>query len=95
MFRPDGFTPAYLARHRSVDPKQGVFKAEEQNDSNFPRLAPGATVAQNPLPETVYPVFPYNPEQVHCHNFNLNVHSKQGIILVFFIFQDEPGAIIF
>jgi len=63
MFRPDGFTPAYLARHRRFDPKQVMLKADEQNDTSFPSLAPGATVAQDPLPETVYPVFPYNPEQ--------------------------------
>lgn len=36
---------------------------EAESVSNFPFVPPGAVVAQQPLPENQFPLFPYDPEQ--------------------------------
>ncbi len=36
---------------------------DSNNVHNFPIEPPGAHVANDPLPETKFPIFPYDPDQ--------------------------------
>ncbi len=36
---------------------------EDETATNFPYVPPGAIVAEEPLPENTFPIFPYDPEQ--------------------------------
>ncbi len=49
-----------------VDANAGGAVEEEEDSSNihnFPVEPPGAHVANDPLPETKFPIFPYDPDQ--------------------------------
>ena len=35
----------------------------DETATNFPYVPPGAIVAEEPLPENAFPIFPYDPEQ--------------------------------
>ena len=38
-------------------------ETEVESATDFPIVQPGAVVAQEPLPEGQFPLFPYDPEQ--------------------------------
>jgi len=40
-----------------------VVDGEEEGDISLPVEPPGAHVANDPLPEKTFPIFPYDPEQ--------------------------------
>lgn len=40
-----------------------TVEPEAESATNFPFVPPGAVVAQQPLPENQFPLFPYDPEQ--------------------------------
>ena len=59
--RSDSEEPITDDRSTTTIDEENVDKNE--TSQNFPVVAPGAVVVQQPLPETQFPLFPYDPQQ--------------------------------
>lgn len=65
LFHTVKIAPPYSAQGDSEPPKSEDTTEEPEAESatNFPIVLPGAVVAQQPLPEDQFPLFPYDPAQ--------------------------------
>jgi hypothetical protein len=55
--------PYYYAPYQIANIETTNLKPSEADDAKLPVSPQGANVAQNPLPENAFPIFPYDPSQ--------------------------------